>query len=295
MAYKKNYTAKSAKEKKAELDNLMGKLEAGVADVFASGKLTDWLNIMSKFPRYSANNCLLIMMQRPTAQHVCGYVTWDKEFNRHVIKGEKAIKILGGRLCKGTRKVEDEDGNMVEEEFSYTRFFPCSVFADDQTEGDPIPELCKELSGEASGYATIKAKLEGISNFPIAFEDITDGSNGYFSPVEQKIAIKSGMSESQTIKTMVHELTHSILHCDGGEQEKADRDTKEIQAESVAYVVCNHLGIESAEYSFPYLASWSKGKQARAIQDNMEIIRKTAAHLIDCLTAEKKEEKEDVA
>lgn len=278
MAY---YQKKSPEQLQAEMNALTAQLENGIEEVFTSGKLTDYLTMMAKFPNYSASNCLLIMLQRPTAKHVCGYVTWKKEFNRHVKKGENAIHILGGSPRKGKRKTKDENGKEVTEEYTYIKYFPCAVFADDQTEGDDLPELCRELKNNVDNYVFIKEKLKSIANVPIYIESTNSEAKGYFSPMENKIVVQDGMSESQTIKTMVHELTHSILHCKGGIQESADRDTKEIQAESVAFIVCHHLGIESDDYSFPYLASWASEKGMKAVRENLDLIQKTAFELIE--------------
>lgn len=275
------YVKKTPAQIQAEMNELTNQLENGIKDVFASGKYTDYLKMMAKFPSYSANNCLLIMVQRPTARYVCGYVTWKKEFNRHVKKGEKAIWILGGSPRTVEKKTKDEDGNEVTEDFTYTKYFPCKVFADDQTEGDDIPDLCKELKSEVSDFQSIKSRIQKASKVSIHFEDTHSEAKGYFSPAENKIVVQYGMSDSQTIKTMLHEMTHSILHCKGGSQEKADRDTKEIQAESVAFIVCHHLGINSAEYSFPYLASWANHKGMKVVRENLDIIKKTAENLIN--------------
>lgn len=280
MAYRK----KTKEEIQAELNDLSTKIEKGVEEVFTSGRYMEYLRMMAKFPKYSANNCMLIMMQRPTAKYVCGYVTWKKEFHRHVIYGETGLSIIGGKQMVGKKIVKDEHGNETEETFNYTKYFPCYVFADDQTDGDPLPELCKELKTRVDGYATVKAKLQGIAKVPVCFEDFGGEAKGYFSPSENRIVVRVGMPESQTIKTMVHEMTHSVLHCKDGRQAKADRDTKEIQAESVAFIVCHYLGIETDDYSFPYLASWANEKGIKAVRENLDIIKETATDIISHLT-----------
>lgn len=276
-----SYKVKTMADKIMEVKAISEKLEAGVKDVFESGRYEEYLQVMSRFPTYSYNNQLLIMLQHPTARYVCGYNAWQENFNRHVKYKQKAIKIFGPNLQKKTREVEDENGNITTEEYKLLKgFILLSVFADDQTEGDDLPEICKKLGADVEKFEELKAKLEKVAPCPITYEVVDGGANGFFSPKDNRIVVQEGMSESQTLKTLVHEIAHSMLHGKGGEEEKADRNTMEVQAESVAYVVCNYLGIDTSSYSFGYIAGWSKGKETKELKASLDIINKTAGAFI---------------
>lgn len=259
------------------------KLEKGVKDVFESDKYKEYLDFMCKFHTYSVNNIMLIMLQKPEASLVAGYKAWQTKFGRQVRKGEKGITII--RPCPHKKEVEDEEGNVTETKF-WTTFSTCKVFDVSQTEGADLPSGCvTKLTGEVDDFEELVEKLRKVSPVEVDFEDIKGEANGFFSPVEQRIAIQEGMSEQQTIKTMVHEIAHSMLHDKDCEESEADRNTREVQAESVAYTVCNMLGLDTSDYSFGYVAGWSKGKEAKELSESMEIIRKTAMLIVDGLAA----------
>ena len=257
-------------------------LEQGVKDLFSSDRFAEYLQVMSRFHRYSARNSLLILMQCPDASHVAGFNAWKKDFHRYVKKGEKAISILAPCKRKFTKQIETEDG-LEEKEIEYMAYMPVSVFDVSQTEGEDLPTIAKELTGEAD--AELIDKLTALSPVPVSFEVVTGGAKGYYSH-DGKIVINQGMSGQQTAKTMIHEIAHAILHnkTDGAEKD-ADQRTREVQAESTAYTVCNYLGIDTSDYSFGYVAGWSSGKDAKELQASLEVIRKTAADMIDKISA----------
>lgn len=264
---------------KKNLDEIAKKLEQGVAEVFESERYKAMLNVFSKFHRYSASNCLLIAMQMPTARAVAGYKAWQTKFGRQVKKGEKAITILAP--CPHKKLVIDEETG-EEKVIHWTTFKTTSVFDISQTEGEELPKLSIELRCAVNGYDELIEAIERLSPVPISIEDFDDSAYGYYSNAEKRIVVKSGLSEFQTVKTMLHEVAHAILHnTDDGLEKEADRMDKEVQAESVAYVVCQQLGLDTSEYSFGYVASWSKGKDSKVLCKNLDAIRKTASHIID--------------
>ena len=272
---KKGRVRRMTEQGKQAVKEITAKLEQGVRDIFESGKWEDYLKTMSKFHSYSANNCILIMMQCPAASLVAGYKTWQKEFKRNVKKGERAIKILAPMQRKYIDK--DEDGNEVEVKYTVYRAVP--VFDLSQTEGKPLADMVKQLEGDAD--ADLIKKLVAASPVPIAFKDFDHSAYGYYSHTEDAIVVKESIPSKQKIKTLVHEIAHSILHREGGDQEKADRRTREVQAESTAYVVLNYFGIDTSGYSFGYVAEWSQGKELKELQASLEVIRKTAGQIID--------------
>lgn len=230
-------------------------LEKGIKDMFTSEKYMDYLNTMSKFHGYSLNNTLLIAAQNPKASLVAGFKSWEKNFDRHVKRGEKGIKILAPSPY--TKKVLqekvnpdtgemilDKNGNPVKEEteIKLTSFRVVSVFDVSQTEGKELPSMAHDLQDNIKDYPLYIQALEQVSDVPIAFEEINGSAHGYYSHATDSIAIQSGMSESQTLKTMIHEIAHSILHNDNvADAKEKDRQTKEVEAESVAYTVCKHF------------------------------------------------------
>ena len=256
-------------------------LEQGVEDIFASGRFAEYLDVMSRFHNYSARNCVLIMMQCPHATHVASYKKWQREFNRQVRKGERAIRILAPIQLKRTITDHDEDGNEKERELRWTGFKAVPVFDVSQTDGEPLPEIATKLTEEVDGYERIVRSLTDLAGIPVTFMAYDDASNGYFDRYSNEIVVKDGMSQSQTVKTLVHEVAHSILHRNGGEQEKADRNIREVQAEGVAYVVCRCLGIDSSGYSFGYVAGWGGTKD---MLDNLDVIRNTANQMLDAIS-----------
>ena len=269
-------------------------LEKGIKDMFTSEKYMDYLNTMSKFHGYSLNNTLLIAAQNPKASLVAGFKSWEKNFERHVKRGEKGIKILAPSPY--TKKVLqekvnpdtgemilDKNGNPVKEEteIKLTSFRVVSVFDVSQTEGKELPSVAHDLQDNIKDYPLYIQALEQVSDVPIAFEEINGSAHGYYSHATDSIAIQSGMSESQTVKTMIHEIAHSILHNDNvPDAKEKDRQTKEVEAESVAYTVCKHFGIDSSDYSFGYIAGWSADKELNELKSSLETIRKTSSGLI---------------
>ena len=285
---------------KQKVQEITDKLEEGLKELFESEKYKTYLSTMSKFHNYSFNNTLLIAMQKPEATLVAGYKAWQKNFERHVNKGEKAIRILAPapyKIKEERDKLDpvtgemmfDENGMPQKEQVEVTipAFRAVSVFDVSQTEGKPIPELeAQELLSTVEGYEDFVQALMNVAPVPIGFEDIPGDSKGYFHTEEKRIAVQENMSESQTLKTMVHEVAHSMLHNkeinrdDLMEVPAKDRNTKEVEAESVAYTVCQHFGIDTSDYSFGYIAGWSSGKDMKELKSSLDTIRKTASELI---------------
>ena len=339
-----------------QVREITDKLEQGIKELFESERFKEYLRTMSKFYHYSFSNTLLIAMQKPEATYVAGYTSWQRNFDRQVMKGEKGIKILAPAPYKAKEEREkidpstqkpvlDADGKPITETVEVMRpaFKVVSVFDISQTDGKELPDIIvDELSGSVENYAAFFEALKQESPVPIAFEDIPGGAKGYFSPVENRIAIQEGMSEIQTIKTAIHEIAHAKLHSidrpepepawkivmisDGGtkrdflsgfaseteaneaaeregwrfvdenrfewrlevekdtsavQEMRKDRHTKEVEAESVAYTVCQRYGIETSDYSFGYIAGWSSDKETKELKGSLETIRKTAAEMID--------------
>lgn len=293
----KNTVYMSEKQKVKEITD---KLEAGLKELFESEKYKSYLSTMSKFHNYSFNNTLLIAMQKPEATLVAGYQAWQKNFERHVNKGEKAIRILAPapyKIKEERDKLDpvtgemmfDENGMPQKEQVEVTipAFRAVFVFDVSQTDEKPITELeAQELLSMVEGYEDFVQVLMNVAPVHIGFEDIPGDSKGYFHTEEKRIAVKENMSESQTLKTMVHEVAHSMLHNkeinrdDLMEAPIKDRNTKEVEAESVAYTVCQHLGIDTSDYSFGYIAGWSSGKDMRELKSSLDTIRKMASGLI---------------
>ena len=282
---------------KQRVQELTDKLEQGLQDLFNSDSYRNYLSTMSKFHNYSFNNTLLIAMQKSDATLVAGYKAWQKNFERHVNKGEKAIRILAPapyKIKEERDKIDpltqelllDKDGNPQKEEVEITipAFRAVSVFDLSQTDGKPIPELtAKELLSDVEGYQDMIRAVEAISPVPIELEEIAGDSKGYYDREAKRIAVQENMSESQTLKTMIHEVAHSKLHSkevEQDEQMRKDRNTKEVEAKSVAYTVCQHFGIDTSDYSFGYIAGWSSGRDTKELRSSMDTIRKTASELI---------------
>ena len=346
-----------------QVREITDKLEQGIKELFESERFKEYLRTMSKFYHYSFSNTLLIAMQKPEATYVAGYTSWQRNFDRQVMKGEKGIKILAPAPYKAKEEREmidpstqkpvlDADGKPVTETVEVMRpaFKVVSVFDISQTDGKELPDIIvDELSGSVENYAAFFEALKQESPVPITFENIPGGAKGYFSPIENRIAIQEGMSEIQTIKTAIHEIAHAKLHSidrpepgptwkivmisDGGTKQdflsgfaseaeanaaaehegwlfvdenrfewrleveedtsvvqemRKDRHTKEVEAESVAYTVCQRYGIETSDYSFGYIAGWSSGKETMELKGSLETIRKTAAEMIDSIDAKLK-------
>ena len=285
-------------EKPAEkVKEITARLEQGVQAIFDSDRYKEFLTAMSKFHDYSLNNTILIAMQGGNL--VMGFRQWEKEFDRHVKKGEKGIKIfapapykvkkLVDKIDPETRKpMLDREGKAIKEEKEITvpAFKVITVFDISQTEGKEFPDLSvKPLLADVEQYEDFFAALEKASPVPIAFEQITNGANGYFSLTDKRIAIKEGVSELQAVKTAIHEIAHAKLHdvdlnAPPEQQNRVDRHTCEVEAESVAYTVCQHFGLDTSDYSFGYVAGWSSGKEMTELKASLETIQTTAKELI---------------
>lgn len=286
----------SAQKRSEELQQTMERLEEGVRDVFSSGRYAEYLAVMSRFHDYSVNNCLLIAMQKPGATLVAGYRAWQDKFDRHVRKGEHGIRILcpvvvRARPAGGSPREEDEPGEEKAPEKRLAGFRMGTVFDVSQTEGKELPSLgIDELRGDVEGYEAVMGAIRKASRYPIVFEDIEGGAKGYFSRAEPKrIAIQEGMSQAQTLKTAVHELAHSVMHDAGPSRERAslpDRGMREVQAESVAYVVSSWLGLDTSDYSFGYIASWSDGRDVSELRASLDEIRSASHGIIDVIERE---------
>ena len=286
-----------SKTEKQKVQEITEKLEQGIKELFESEKYKTYLNTMSKFHNYSFNNTMLIAMQKPDATLVAGFKAWQKNFDRHVKKGEKGIRILAPapyKIKEERDKIDpvtqelllDKDGNPQKEEVEITipAFRAVSVFDLSQTDGKPIPELtAKELLSDVEGYQDMIRAVEAISPVPIELEEIAGDSKGYYDREAKRIAVQENMSEGQTLKTMIHEVAHSKLHSkevEQDEQMKKDRNTKEVEAESIAYTVCQHFGVDTSDYSFGYIAGWSSGRDTKELRASIDTIRRTASELI---------------
>lgn len=278
------------------------KLEAGIAALFQSETYKAYLSTMAKFHNYSLNNTLLIAMQKPDATLVAGYQAWQKQHQRHVRKGEKGIQIIAPSPYKAKKEREvldpttgrpklDAQGKPVKEtvEVEYPAFRVATVFDVSQTEGKELPSLgVDELSGKVDGYSRLLTALKEICPVPIGFEQIGSGAKGYYHTTEQRIALQEGMSEMQTVKTLIHEMAHQRLHSHEKEKPREERlsaRSKEVEAESVAYTVCQHFGIDTSDYSFGYIAGWSSGKETAELKESLSKIRDAASEMITVIEA----------
>ena len=291
-------------EKPADkLKEITDRLEQGIKELFDSDRYKEYLRVMSKFHNYSFNNTLLIAMQKPDASLVAGFQSWKNNFKRNVVKGEKGIKILAPSPFKIKQEMEKidpatqklvigADGKPVKEEKEITipAFKVVSVFDVSQTEGKELPDIAVDmLTGDVERFKDVFAALKKTSPVPIGFEKIEGNSHGYYHLEEKRIAIDEGMSEIQTIKTAIHEIAHAKLHdidpnAPQEEQtDRPDRRTREVQAESVAYAVCQHYGLDTSDYSFGYVAGWSSGRELDELKSSLETIRSTAAEIINSI------------
>ena len=286
---------KPSDDTRARVKALTEQLETGVKAVFESEKYKDYLKAMSKFHHYSFGNVMLILMQCPEASMVAGYTTWKKQFDRTVKKGEHGIMILAPAPYKRIVEIEkidpltkapilDANGDPVRETdyIVQQNFKVVYVFDVSQTEGRELPCLgVGELSGEVEHFARIFAAVEALSPVPVEYRP-AQKSKGCYSHWEQKIYLNRGMSQVQTLKTLIHETAHALLHARPEAADK-DRHTKEVEAESIAYVVCQHFGIDTADYSFPYVTAWSSGKELDELKASLDCISKTASGLITAM------------
>lgn len=289
-----------AGKREEQMKEITERLEQGVRELFTSEKYTEYLKTMSQFHNYSFNNTMLIAMQKPSATLVAGYGTWNKKFNRQVKRGEKGIQIIAPAPIRQKEEIEKfnpetnepvlrSDGQPETEEVEHIipRFRVATVFDISQTYGDPIPELeTPELMGSVENYPIFMEAIESVSPVPMRYAEIEGESKGYYSNTEKEIVVQDGMSEKQTMKTAVHEVTHAMCHDrDIMEElgEKKNRMTKEVEAESVAYTVCSFFGLDTSDYSFPYIAGWSGSMEMKELRSSMDFIRKTAGSFIDSM------------
>lgn len=243
-------------------------LENGVKNVFTSENFVNYLKFSAMFHTYSVNNRILIFLQRPTASYVAGFNAW-KKMGRTVKKGEHGIRILAPHARK-RQEVDPETGDELE--IKFTTFSVTYVFDVSQTEGAEIPKICHELDGDVNDYESMLNAIKSLSPVPITFEQITNGSKGYYNRADKRIAIKEGMSQLATIKTALHEITHATLHDEG----RKSREQMETEAEATAFLTCSLLGLETGEYSFEYLASWASGADLEELHQSLDTISATA-------------------
>ena len=291
-------------EKPAEkLKEITDRLEQGIAELFDSERYKEYLKVMSKFHNYSFRNTVLIAMQKPDASLVAGFSAWKNNFERNVMKGQKGIKIIAPspyKIKQEMQKIDPhtqkpiigKDGKPVTEEKEVTipAYKVVSVFDVSQTEGKELPDIAvDELTGDVDRYKDFFAALEKTSPVPIAFENIEGGSHGYYHLEDKRIAINEGMSELQTLKTAIHEIAHAKLHDidlnapEDEQKPRVDRRTREVEAESVAYTVCQHYGLDTSDYSFGYVAGWSSGRELSELKSSLETIRSAAAEIINSI------------
>ena len=291
-------------EKPAEkLKEITDRLEQGITELFESERYKEYLHVMSKFHNYSFNNTLLIAMQKPDASLVAGFSAWKNNFGRNVMKGQKGIKIIAPspyKVKQEMKKIDPhtqqpiigKDGKPVTEEKEITipAYKVVSVFDVSQTEGKELPDIAvDELTGDVERYRDFFAALEKTSPVPIGFEQIPGSSHGYYHLEDKRIAIQEGMSELQTLKTAIHEIAHAKLHDidlnapENEQQPRATRRTREVEAESVAYTVCQHYGLDTSDYSFGYVAGWSSGRELSELKSSLETIRSAAAEIINSI------------
>ena len=291
-------------EKPAEkLKEITDRLEQGITELFDSERYKEYLKVMSKFHNYSFRNTVLIAMQKPDASLVAGFSAWKNNFERNVMKGQKGIKIIAPspyKIKQEMQKIDPhtqkpiigKDGKPVTEEKEVTipAYKVVSVFDVSQTEGKELPDIAvDELTGDVDRYKDFFAALEKTSPVPIAFENIEGGSHGYYHLEDKRIAINEGMSELQTLKTAIHEIAHAKLHDidlnapKDEQQPHVDRRTREVEAESVAYTVCQHYGLDTSDYSFGYVAGWSSGRELSELKSSLETIRSAAAEIINSI------------
>ena len=291
------------------LKEITDRLEQGIKELFESERYKEYLRVMSKFHNYIFKNKILIAKQKPDASYVAGFNAWKNNFQRNVIKGEKGIRILAPAPFKVKREMEKldpqtqqpiigKDGKPVTEEQEVTipAFKVVSVFDVSQTEGKELPNIgVDELTGDVEQYKDFFAALERTSPVPIGFEKIESGAHGYYHLEEKRIAIDEGMSELQTLKTAIHEVSHAKLHDidlnapKDEQQVRPDRRTREVEAESVAYTVCQHYGLDTSDYSFGYVAGWSSGKELTELKGSLETIRSAANEIINSIDEHLKE------
>ena len=285
-----------------KVKEITDKLEAGIQALFESEAFKNYLKTLSKFHDYSLNNTILIAMQKPDATLVAGYTAWQKNFGRQVQKGETGIRILAPTPYKKQMEVDrldpvtgqailNPDGSTAKDlkEIMVPAFKVVNVFDVSQTDGKPLPTIgVDELEGNVTNYELFFEALKRACPVPVDFEQIPSGAKGYYHTVEQRIALQEGMSEVQTVKTMIHEMAHQKLHSIDPkdlprEEPRLTRNAKEVEAEAIAYTVSQHYGIETSDYSFAYIAGWSKDKDTPELKASLDRIRKAADEIITAI------------
>lgn len=280
-----------------KVEELSQKIKTGISELYESEKYKNHLNVMSKFHNYSVRNQLLIRLQNPTASLVMGYKQWQNNFERNVKKGERGIEILAyspylinveqEKLDENGNKILDKNGNPIKEEVKVKKqaYKKVVVFDISQTDGKEIKDLylAEDLKFEVENFKSFFSALEEISPVKVEIKNIENSkAKGYYSPTENKIVVRENMSESQTIKTLIHEIAHAKLHNKDGLKNRNNKFTNffEVEAESVAFIVSNHLGIDTSEYSFGYIAGWSESKELKELMASLELIQGTSSELI---------------
>ena len=271
------------------MQNLFKKIDDGVKAVFESDRYKDCLRYMSKFTNYSAGNCILIMLQKPEASLVAAFGKW-KQLGRTVNKGEKGIAILAPMTFRNKQSENEDEEEQDEAETRTLGFRKVYVFDVSQTSGEPVPEYVSDLDEdiEEEHVEAVISAVRSITGLPVDVEEISGGAKGYYSHSEQRIVIQAGLSGAQSVKTAIHECAHALLHDPDKNLPTADttRSDKEVQAESVAYIVASRYGLDTSEYSFPYIASWSHGKQLEQLNRFLNEIQGTARSICDAIDNE---------
>lgn len=277
--------------KKEKVEQLIQDLENGLEDITKEDKYKEYLNAMSKFHNYSARNIILILNQNPNATHIASYDTW-KKLGRQVKKGSKGLGIFVP--MKFNKNIEitkidpktnepmlDKEGKEIKENMkhSYLTFGKGSVFDISQTDGKELPSIVKDLQGDVNNYDLFLNSLKDISSVPIEFEEIYSSAKGYYHLIDKRIALRKGMSQKQTLKTAIHEISHAEIHNDNNKDK--DKSSKEVEAESIAYIVCKNYGLDTSDYSFGYVTGWNKSKDNKIVLELLENIRKQSVSLID--------------
>jgi antirestriction protein ArdC len=267
------------------MDDITERLKTGTEAIFSSNSYLSYLKTMSHFHHYSLNNNILIFSQKPNATYVAGYSSWQRNFHRNVKKGEKGIRIL--IPVKYQIQIEEDKQDNSENFYRIGGFRCAHVFDISQTTGEPLPTYMNStIEGSVHDFSFMKKTLIMASPVPIHFETFQDSSlHGYYRITDKQIVIQSGMSDKQTIKTLIHEIAHAVLHGDSKDRTSISKEEREIQAESIAYCVSAHYGIDTSAYSFPYIAGWSSSKDMHELHDSLEIIRNASNRLIEIIDA----------
>ncbi len=281
-------------KKQNKIEEITEKLKAGMKDMFTSENFKKYLKTMSKFTNYSYNNSLLIAMQRPDATYVAGYSAWKNQFERQVVKGSKGIQIIQPTIYmkKVPVEVKDINGNNISgsdgkvitefEEKPIHGFKIGYVYAYEDTVGTPLPSIITEVNADVDGYKPFLDTLVNNSTFPVVLESIDSNLKGFYDLNDRIIHIQDNLSELQTIKTLLHEEAHAIMHDRvAGTDQKTSRREREVEAEAVAYTVCSYYGLDTSDYSFGYIGSWAESMELKELHEHMDMIRKTSNQIID--------------